>query len=74
VEAIYSFTQYILIVGSPLPSFQFPFSISLKKRAGLPGISTENTITRYKQSRQKFSYQGWTRQPSRRKNVPKQTK
>ena len=41
-------------------------SISLQKRAGLPVISTQHGVTRYKKTKNKPSYQGWTR-----KRVPR---
>lgn len=74
-----SLSHYILTAVSTPPSpppSAFPqfhsSSISIQKRAGLPGIETEHSITRYSKARHKPSHQGWTRQPSRRKRSQKQ--
>lgn len=45
-----------------------------KKRAGLPGISTQLCITHYSKTSHKSSYQGGTRQSSRSKRVLKTDK
>lgn len=65
----------------PLPSF-FPAllyltlppdpplpSTSLVKRAGLQETTSKKDTTRYNKAKQKASYQDWTRQPNRRKQV-----
>lgn len=77
---IYFFIQYILIIvstPSTLPSTSFPYlssplqnhssSISLQKRASIPGILTKHTIKRYNTTRHKPLYQSWMRQHSRKK-------
>lgn len=74
------FIQYILIIvstPSTLPSTSFPYlssplqnhssSISLQKRASIPGILTKHTIKRYNKTRHKPLYQSWMRQHSRKK-------
>ena len=55
---------------SSLPQIHPPTSISLKKRAGLLGISTEYDITRYDKTGHKLPYCSWMRQSSKRKRVP----
>ena len=57
---------------SLLPQIHCIFS--LQKKAGLPGILTKHNITRYNKTRNKLSYQSWTRQPSRKKWVPRAVK
>jgi hypothetical protein len=55
---------------SPL-SFQSQRSSGfLQKRADLPVMPTQHSITRCNKIRHKPSYYGWTRQPIRRKRVP----
>jgi hypothetical protein len=77
----FSLIQYILITVSPPSNLPSPptstsllphihcSSVSLQKRAGLPGISTEHGIPRCNKTRHKLSHEGW-RQPCRRKRVP----
>lgn len=56
------------------PPALYPRSLLLhfptKKRAGLLGISTKHGLTRCTKPKHKHSYQGWIRQPRRRKSVP----
>lgn len=85
----YSFlVHYFLPIVYPLYSHHFSpcqflsltdllyisFVFLPKKRAGLPGISTQLCITHYNKTSHKSSYQGWTRQPSRNKRVLKTDK
>lgn len=60
------------------PNFSFPpstpFSVSLQKREGLPGISTKCAITRDSKTRHKSSYQDLARQPNRRQSAPRVSK
>jgi hypothetical protein len=53
-----------------LPQIHSSF-VSLQKEAGLLGISTKHGITNYGKPRHIPSYQGWIRQPTRRKRIPK---
>jgi hypothetical protein len=53
---------------SPLSQIHSSSSISLQKRAGLPGISPEHLITRYMKTKHKASCHDWARQPLRRKD------
>ena len=59
-----------LLPTSTLPKIHCS-SLSLQKRAGLPGISTEHGITGYNNTRHNPSYQVWTKQINRRKGVPR---
>lgn len=71
-----SFIYYILTIVS-LPStpslhplsLRSTFPFLLKKKTCLPGLSTEHGLTSYGKTEPKPSYQGWTKQPSRRKRV-----
>jgi hypothetical protein len=54
---------------SPTPPDPF-LLLSIHQRAHLPGIATERGLTTYSKIRHKPSYQGWMRQPSRKKSVP----
>lgn len=47
-----------------------PSSTSLQNGGGLPRTSNKHNITRYINTRQKFSHQDWRRQPIRQKKVP----
>ena len=64
-----------LLLPSPLSNSPPPekksSTISLQKRVDLPGISTEQSTTRCNKTRHTPSYQGWTRQLSRRERVPR---
>lgn len=53
---------------SPLSQIHCSF-ISLQIRTSLPMISTKHSIKRCSETKYKPSYQGWTRQPSRKKRV-----
>jgi hypothetical protein len=55
----------------PFPAAPPPIysSVSPQRRAGLLEISAEQSDTRHR-----ASYQGWMRQPSRRKGVPRSSK
>lgn len=67
----FSFPQLLLVPCPQLPSPLHPLPpISLQKRADIPEISTEHSIIKYNK-RHKPSYQGWKRQPSKRKMVPR---
>ena len=56
----------------PLPSIADAlFCFSSEKKANFPVMSTGHSVTRCNKTRHKPSYQGWTRQPSRRKRVPR---
>lgn len=78
-----SFIQYILTTAftpssPPSSTLNFPLlqirwsSISLQIRADLPATSAKHDITRYRKTRHKPSYQGWTRQCGRRKGCQEQ--
>lgn len=56
----------------PLLSLIHCSSVFLHKRAGIPGILTEDNIARYDKTRHEPSYQDCTRQPSRRKRITRQ--
>lgn len=58
---------------SPLPHIYLS-SISLQKRNGLPGLSPELGIPQCSKIRYNPSYQEWTKQPSKRKIVPREDK
>lgn len=58
---------YILSCQPPLPSLS-PRP-TLKKKYRPPRILMERDLTHYNKNRHKSSYQGWTRQLSRRKGV-----
>lgn len=66
-----------LLILLLLPPTTFPqihsSSISLQKRASIPGISHKHTIRIYNKTSKKKnpSIQGWTEQPSRRKMIPR---
>ena len=71
---------YILVAVSPPSSPPSPSllltqihssSFFLLRRAGLPGISTKHCRASYNKTGHLPSYQGWMRQPSRRKRIPK---
>lgn len=68
----FSLIQYFLTIFFPpstprIPWLTFPL---LQKMSGLPGIATEQGITRCSKTRYKPSYQGWMRWPSSGKGVP----
>ena len=79
---IFSSFLYYILVKLPFPAIlpvtptylpapqDSHFLISLQKRAGLPGISTKH-VKSYNKTRHIAYYQGWSKQPRRRKTVRK---
>lgn len=67
-----SFSSLFSSQSLPLPtsSLSDNSSVSLQKRAGLPGMSTKHGLTEYSKTQHKHSYQDWTRLPGSRKRVP----
>ena len=60
---------YLPSVPEQFFQFFFFFKKEKKKRVHHPGISTEHGLTIYNKTGHKPSYQGWIRQPSRRKRA-----
>lgn len=73
---VFYFTLFYYFLLSILPDCNFP-SLQCSQpaspfpRAGLPGISSKHSVTRYNKTRHKVSYQGWIREHYRKKKVTK---
>lgn len=78
VLLIYSVMYYILTIVffflppiSSLPIYSSSSYIFLQSRAGLPGISSKHGTSICNKIMHLCSYQGWTRQSSRKTMIPK---
>lgn len=60
---------------SSIPTSSLPLDLVLlcfsQERAGLKEISSKQGITRFNKTEHKPSYQGWSKEPSIKKSVPK---